>query len=100
MVAPDLALVYPEAVPDEFLELLTDRGIEVVSVPMREQRNRATSTVVVEPGSVLLPAGNQTVSSALVDRGIDVTELPIRETTKAGGDLKGLVLPLERTPFE
>ncbi len=100
MVTPELALAYPEAVPDEFLELLADRGIDVIPVPMREQRNRATSTVVVEPGSVLLPAGNQTVRSALRDRGIDVTELSIRETKKAGGGLKGLVLPLERARVE
>lgn len=100
MVAPDLALVYPEAVPDEFLDLLDDRGIDVVPVPMREQRNRATSTIVVEPGTVALPAGNRTVRTALRDRGLEVTELSIRETKKAGGGLKGLVLPLERAPSE
>lgn len=96
MVETDLALVYPQAVPDEFLDLLADRGIEVVEVSMREQRNRATSTVVVEPGEVLCPAGNQEVTAALRQRGIEVIELKIREIRKAGGGLKGLVLPLER----
>lgn len=99
MVGPSLALVYPQAVPDEFLELLADRDIELIEVPMREQRNRATSTIVVEPGTVLLPSGNQAVRAELRDRGIDVTELPIREIKKAGGGLKGLVLPLERAPI-
>lgn len=96
MVAPDLALVYPEAVPSEFLDQLADRGIETVEVPMREQRNRATSTIVVEPGSVVLPTGNPEVSAALADHGLAVIELSIREIRKAGGGLKGLVLPLER----
>lgn len=96
MVAPDLALVYPQAVPSEFLELLHDRGIETIEVPMREQRNRATSTIVVEPGRVLLASGNPRVRTALTDRGMDVVELDVRETRKTGGGLKGLVLPLSR----
>lgn len=96
MVDTDLALVYPQAVPTEFLDLLADRGIEVVEVPMREQRNRATSAVVLEPGKLLCPAGNQVVTATLRERGYDVTELTIREIRKAGGGLKGLVLPLER----
>ncbi|MFB6266222.1 MAG: dimethylarginine dimethylaminohydrolase family protein [Halodesulfurarchaeum sp.] len=100
MVTPDLALVYPEAVPDEFLGLLEDRGIEPVSVPMREQRNRAISTVVLEPGEVCVSAGNQTTIAALRDRGLSVLEFDIREITKTGGGLKGLVLPLERDPVD
>lgn len=98
MVAPDLAMVYPEAVPPEFLELLTDRGIETIQVPMREQRLRATSTIVVEPGTVLLPGGNHGVREALTDRGVEVVELNIREIRKTGGGLKGLILPLCRAP--
>ncbi|MFC4550270.1 MULTISPECIES: dimethylarginine dimethylaminohydrolase family protein [Halorussus] len=97
MVAPDLALVYPQAVPSSFLQVLHDRGIETVEVPMREQRNRATSTIVVEPGRVLLPSGNPRVRGALRDRDIDVVELDVREIRKTGGGLKGLVLPLSRS---
>lgn len=98
MIDRDISLLYPPAVPDEFIDLLEDRGIEVIEVPMREQRNRVTSTVVLEPGSVILPAGNQTVSAELREQGVEVTELPIKETKKAGGGLKGLILPLERDP--
>ena len=97
MVAPDLALVYSEAVPPEFLAMLHDRGIETIPVPMREQRNRGTSTIVVEPGTVLLPSGNHEVRAALADRGFQVIELTLQEIRKAGGGPKGLVLPLSRT---
>lgn len=96
MIAPDLALVYSQAVPDEFVEMLQDRGVDVIEVPMREQRNRATSTIVVDEDTVLLPAGNPSVSDALTERGFEVVELSVREIQKAGGGLKGLVLPLER----
>lgn len=96
MVAPDLALVYPEAVPNDFLELLQNRGIEIIEVPMREQRNRATSTIVVEPGDILLPAGNPVIYDELQRRGLDVTEISVREIKKTGGGLKGLILPLDR----
>ncbi len=97
MVDTDLALVYPQAVPAEFVEVLHDRGIETIEVPMREQRNRATSTIVVEPGEVLVPSGNPYIRSALLERGMDVVELDVREIRKTGGGLKGLVLPLDRS---
>lgn len=97
MVAPDLALVYPEALPQEFLDTLHDRDIETIQVPMREQRNRATSNIVVEPETILLTSGNHTVRQQLTEYGFDVIEVPATEITKAGGGLKGLVLPLSRT---
>lgn len=97
MIAPDLALVYSEAVPPEFLDMLHDRGIETIPVPMREQRNRGTSTIVVEPGTVLLPSGNHEIRAALSNRGFQVIELTLQEIRKAGGGPKGLVLPLSRT---
>ncbi|MDY6764478.1 MAG: arginine deiminase family protein, partial [Halobacteria archaeon] len=96
MVDTDLALVYSQAVPSEFLSLLSDRGINIIEVPMREQRNRITSTVVLEPGHVIIPSGNPQTRNALIDEGIEVTELSIREIKKTGGGLKGLILPLER----
>ncbi|UWG48734.1 N-Dimethylarginine dimethylaminohydrolase [Halanaeroarchaeum sp. HSR-CO] len=99
MVDVDQALVYPQAVPDEFVSLLHDRGIETIDVPMREQRNRATSTVVIEPGTVLLPSGNPVTAEALRNSCTEVHELPMREIAKTGGGLKGLVLPLERSPL-
>lgn len=97
MVREDLALLYPQAVPTEFEELLGDRGIETVEVPMREQRNRATSCVVVEEDVALLAGGNPRTRDALEERGVEVHEMDLREIQKAGGGLKGLVLPLERS---
>lgn len=97
MVREDLALVYPQAVPTEFRELLADRGIDCIEVPMREQRNRATSTVVVDEDVVLLSGGNPQTREALEARGVEVHEVNIREIQKAGGGLKGLILPLTRS---
>ena len=97
MVAPDVALLYPQAVPTEFQDLLVDRGIDVVEVPTREQRNMATSTIVLDEDTVVLSAGNPETRRALRDRGFDVVELDIREIRKSGGGLKGLILPLERS---
>lgn len=97
MIEPDLALVYAQAVPSEFLDLLHDRGIETIGVPRREQRRMVTSTVVLEPGHVLLAAGNPETKRGLNEHGVDVTEVDIREIRKTVGGLKGLVLPLQRT---
>lgn len=97
MVAPDLALVYSEALPPEFLDTLHDRGIETIPVPMREQRNMATSTIVVDPDTILLPSGNHEVRTVLSERGFTVVELTFQEIRKARGGPKGLILPLSRT---
>jgi N-dimethylarginine dimethylaminohydrolase len=97
MVTPDLALIYPQAVPTEFQDLLADRGIECIEVPMREQRNRVTSTIVLDDETVILAAGNPETRRALTDAGMNVVEADVRETAKTGGGLKGLVLPLERS---
>lgn len=97
MVAPDVAVLYPQAVPTEFQDLLEDRGIDVIEVPTREQRNMATSTIVLDENTVVVSAGNPDTRSGLAERGFDVVELDIREIRKSGGGLKGLVLPLERT---
>lgn len=96
MVREDLALLYPQAVPSEFQELLADRGIETIAVPMREQRNRVTSSVVLEPGTVMITAGNPQTRHALTARGIEVIEVDLHEISKVVGGLKGLLLPLER----
>ncbi|KAB1190703.1 MULTISPECIES: dimethylarginine dimethylaminohydrolase family protein [Haloferax] len=96
MVADDLALLYPQAVPTEFRELLEDRGIDIIEVPTREQRNMVTSCIVVDDETVVLSAGNPVTRNALQHRGFEVIELDIREIKKARGGLKGLVLPLER----
>mgnify|MGYP000377402148 CR=1 FL=1 len=96
MVSPDVALLYPQAVPTEFQDLLADRGIDVIEVPTREQRNMATSTIVVDETTVILSAGNPETRAALEERGFDVIEHDIREIRKAGGGLKGLILPLVR----
>lgn len=97
MVADDLALVYSPAVPSEFRDLLHDRGIETIDVSTREQRNMATSTIVVDEDVVILSAGNPETQAALEAEGLDVIELDAREIRKTGGGLKGLVLPLARS---
>lgn len=96
MIASDVALLYSQAVPSEFQDLIEDRGISVVEVPTREQRNMVTSTIVLDD-TVVLPAGNPVTRGALTERGFDIVELDIREIRKVVGGLKGLVLPLERS---
>jgi N-dimethylarginine dimethylaminohydrolase len=96
MVDTDLALVYSQAVPTEFLDLLHDRGIETIDVPRREQRKMATSSVVLSPGTVLLAGGNRETRRALDVRGVEIIVAEISEIRKARGGLKGLVLPLKR----
>jgi N-dimethylarginine dimethylaminohydrolase len=97
MVAPDVALLYQQAVPSEFQDLLEDRGIDVIEVPTREQRNMVTSSIVLDDDTVVISAGNPETRRALATYGFDVIELDIREIRKSVGGLKGLVLPLLRS---
>jgi N-dimethylarginine dimethylaminohydrolase len=52
--------------------------------------------LVVEPGKLIMPAGNPVVSAELRKHGITVIELDLSEFTNAGGGPTCMTLPLIR----
>jgi N-dimethylarginine dimethylaminohydrolase len=75
---------------------LQRKGINLIEVPPEEQRNYATNIIAIEPGRVIIPAGNPKTTSALRKEGVDVTEVDVSEFAKGTAGPHCLTFPLIR----
>ncbi len=87
IAAPGVAVIYPTQCPYPVWEALVARGFRIVPIPdVVENRNgMALNLVPLEPGLVLLPAGNPAMRRALAAVGVDSIEVAIDELMKGGG---------------
>jgi N-dimethylarginine dimethylaminohydrolase len=97
VAAPRLAVIYPGCVGYEFIDyLLHKKRFDLIEIPDEEVNGCPSNFLVVEPGKLIMPAGNPTVSGELRRRGITVIELDLSEFTSAGGGPTCMTLPLVR----
>lgn len=68
----DLALVYPRIAPVRLLELLADRGIEVVEVPDEEFESMGSNVLALGPRRALALEGNDVTRRRMEQAGVDV----------------------------
>jgi dimethylargininase len=71
-VADDLAVVYPPLAPVALMEMLADRGIQVVAVDADEYETMACNVLAVEPRRVVMVDGNPRTRAALESAGCEV----------------------------
>jgi len=93
-----LALIYPAAVDYETILYLKKKGIRMIEVEPEEARNFACNTVAIEPGKIVMVAGNPQTSKALRKEGVDVIEIEFSELVKSGVGPHCDTLPLIREP--
>ncbi|MFQ5912609.1 MAG: dimethylarginine dimethylaminohydrolase family protein [Nitrospinota bacterium] len=80
-----LALVYPPGFDGKTMDYLTGKGIQLIEVSDEEHRNSACNVLALEPGKVLMVAGNPRAAEALRERNVTVIELEMSEYVKTGG---------------
>jgi dimethylargininase len=68
----DLALVYPRIAPVRLLELLAERGIEVVEVPDEEFESQGPNVLALGPRRAIALDGNAETRRRLERAGVDV----------------------------
>jgi dimethylargininase len=68
----DLALVYPRIAPVRLLELLAQRGVEVIEVPDEEFESMGSNVLALGPRRALALAGNDETRRRLEKAGVDV----------------------------
>ena len=71
-VADDLAVVYPPLAPVALMELLADRGVQVVAVDADEYETMGCNVLAVEPRRVVMVDGNPRTRAALESAGCEV----------------------------
>jgi len=91
-----LAVIYPPAVPYDFLEYLRKNGIRMIEVPPDEARDYACNVFALEPGKVLMLDGFEFTKTKLEKEGVDVITVGMSEFIKIGGGPHCATSPLIR----
>jgi dimethylargininase len=71
-VADDLAVVYPRLAPVALMQMLAERGVQVVSVDADEYETMGCNVLAVEPRRVIMVHGNPRTRAALEAAGCEV----------------------------
>ena len=94
----DLALVYPRIAPVRLMELLAERGIEVVEVPDEEFETMGSNVLALGPRLALALEGNDVTRKRLERAGVDVATYRGDHISRLGdGGPTCLTRPLLRT---
>lgn len=96
----NVALTFPYITPNVIYDALLSRGFKILEIPTFEEKmNLAANFVVLEPGKIVMPAGNPLTKKLLVDAGVEVIEVDISEIRKGGGALHCITAFLKRDPI-
>ena len=95
----DLAVAYLPAMPVRLVELLRDRGIELVEVPEAEFGSMGPNVLALAPRVVLALDGNPETRRRMEAAGVDVRVYEGSEISRKGdGGPTCLTRPIERDP--
>jgi dimethylargininase len=72
-VAADLAVVYPALAPVRLMEILAERGIEVLAVDAEEYETMGCNVLAVAPRQVIIVNGNPRTRALLESAGCEVS---------------------------
>jgi N-dimethylarginine dimethylaminohydrolase len=93
-----LAVIYPPAVPYDFLEYLRKNGVSMIEAPPEEAKNYACNIFAIEPGKVLMLDGFNGTKAKLEKEGVDVIGVEMSEFIKIGGGPHCATSPMIRDP--
>lgn len=96
LVAPHLALAYRKALPEEFLEEVKKRDIDMIDVPDDRVMHLGSNVQALGDGKVVALASNHAVNVLMERKGLTVIEADITEICKSGGGPHCMTFPLER----
>ncbi|HEU5263185.1 MAG TPA: arginine deiminase family protein, partial [Gaiellaceae bacterium] len=94
----DLAVVYPRIAPVRLMQLLADRGVEIVEVPDDEFGSQGTNVLALGPRRALALDGNPETRRRMERAGVDVAVYRGEEISRKGdGGPTCLTRPLLRS---
>lgn len=99
MVAPGLALVCPDALPDSFLDWLAQAQIRTIPVSYRAaMADMACNVLALGEGRVISPRHCAGTNDALRAEGLTVLDPALRLFASGGGSAHCMSMPLARAP--
>lgn len=95
------ALLFPWQVPYDVVKPLMDKGVKIIEATSLEEIKLRTCTnfVALEPGKIVMPAGNQETKSKLEEADIEVIEVKMDEINKGWGAIHCMTAFLNRDPI-
>lgn len=87
LAATDVAVVFPWLTPFIVCEKLLDRGYRIVELqnPREARFGYAVNFVALEPGKIIMPAGNPESAEAMTQAGLEIIEVDMSEIVKGMG---------------
>ena len=98
IVSPELAIIYPDALKPEHIELFKKR-YEVIEVSQEEQFTLGTNLLSIGYNKIISLPVNKKVNAELRKRGFEIIEVDITEIIKSGGSFRCCTLPIHREPL-
>jgi len=98
IVSPELAIIYPDALKPEHIELFKKR-YEVIEVSQEEQFTLGTNLLSIGYNKIISLLVNKKVNAELRKRGFEIIEVDITEIIKSGGSFRCCTLPIHREPL-
>ena len=99
IVSPELALIYPDALKPEHIDLFKKR-YEVIEVSEEEQFTLGTNVLSIGYKKIISLPVNKEVNEELRKRGFEIIEVDITEIIKSGGSFRCCTLPIHREPIQ
>ena len=99
IVSPELALIYPDALKPEHIDLFKKR-YEVIEVSEEEQFTLGTNVLSIGYNKIISLPVNKKVNEELRKRGFEIIEVDITEIIKSGGSFRCCTLPIHREPIQ
>ncbi len=98
----DVAVIFPWETPHATAMFLRERGFKLVECmwPEEAEGSGGINFVALEPGKIVMPAGNPRTRKAIEAAGVEVIELDIDELQKGWGAIHCMTAFLKRDPVE
>lgn len=91
-------LIFPWQTPYDIVKALKEKNFTIIEAPSIKEvkEGSAINLVALEPGKVLVPAGNEKTKKILQKNGIEVIEVDVSELMKGNGCLHCMTAVLAR----
>ncbi len=96
LVAPKLAIAYEAGLPEDFVTLVKEKGIKIISGTQDMIFKHGYNVEALGNNRVMSLKQNTFINEALRSEGMEVIEVDMMELLKAGGGVHCMTFPLER----
>jgi len=97
-ISHDKVLIHAGQVPYDIVDMLKDKGYEILEIPSRTEQSItfACNFVALEPNHILFAKGNPRTLELLLKHGVQVDEIDVSEIVKGRGCLHCITAFLKR----